>query len=497
MLETNSHKASKIGLSLAPIVFIIMLLIPAPEGMSVEAWRVAAVTVLIAIWWITEAIPIPITALIPIILYPILDIMPTSAVTSSYANSTIYLFIGGFFIAVAMERWGLHRRIALHTIKLVGASPSKMTLGFMIATAFISMWVSNTATAMMMVPIGLAVIVQISGHDTHGVLASDASKEESNFAKGLMLAIAYSASIGGVATIIGTPPNTIMVGMMRSMYGVDITFSQWMMFGLPLSIVMLVIIWFLVTRVLFRTGSLKLAGGEYVIKHELEKLGKITSQEFKVLLVFIFVAVSWIASGFIDIKGVDDTTIAMMGTLLLFLIPSDTKRWEFILDWKTAVKIPWDIVLLFGGGFAIANGFNKSGLAKWISSQLSGLEGLSMIILIAIVVALVVFLTEVTSNTATATLLVPIMGSTAIALGINPYATIISACVAASFAFMLPVATPPNAVVFASGAIRIKDMMKAGLWLNIVSIIVITVFVAYVLPIVWGVDLHILPAWAK
>ncbi len=486
----------KVGLFLGPILFILLLLIDAPAGMKPEAMKVAAVTVLMAIWWITEAVPIPATSLLPIIMYPTLGVMKASEATAPYANQTIYLFIGGFFIAVAMERWNLHKRIALHTIRVVGLSPAMMTLGFMIATAAISMWVSNTACAMMMVPIGLAVITQVTGKSSKEILSGSTGLFEMNFAKGLMLGIAYAASIGGVATIIGTPPNTIMVGMMDSMYGVQITFAQWLLFGLPLSIIMMVATWILLTKLLFPTGDLKLSEGRDVIDREIAKLGTITYQEKVVLGVFSLVAIAWVAGSFIKISFINDTVIAMMGTLLLFIIPSDWKKGEFILDWKTAVKIPWDIVLLFGGGFAVAGAFGKTGLAKWMSEQLTLLDGVSVLIFVLIATLLVVFLTEVTSNTATATLLVPIMGSAAVAMGVHPFATIIAACVGASFAFMLPVATPPNAVVFGSGAVRIMDMMKAGIWLNIIGTIVIVAFTVYLLPILWGVDLSVVPEWA-
>ena len=486
------NTTQRVGLFLGPIVFLFMLFITPPEGMNPSAMKVAAITTLMAIWWITEAVPIPATSLLPILLYPLLNVMGAKDVTAKYADPTIYLFIGGFFVAVTMERWNLHRRIALYTIKMVGTSPGKMTLGFMIATGFISMWVSNTATAMMMVPIGLAVIAQVTGISSKQLLDGTVGIQEQNFGKGLMLAIAYAASIGGVATIIGTPPNTIMVGMLNATYGQTITFSQWMMFGLPLVIIVMAITWFLLVKFLFPTGDLKLAKGKDVIEYEIKKMGPITRQEIMVLVVFLLVGFLWVFSPklksiFPSLKGVNDTVIAMLGTILLFTMPA---------DWKTAVKIPWDIVLLFGGGFAVAAGFEKSGLASFIAKQLESLNGMHMLIFVTVVTLLVVFLTEITSNTATATLLVPIMGASAVALGIHPYATIVPACVAASFAFMLPVATPPNAVVFGSGAVRIKDMAKAGLALNIFGTIVIVIFVMYLMPLLWGIDLNTTPEWA-
>jgi sodium-dependent dicarboxylate transporter 2/3/5 len=503
----DSGKGKIIGFFLGPIVFALLLILPAPEGMSIEAWRVAAVTALMAIWWITEAIPIPATSLMPIALFPVLGIMKSAAATTPYANHLIYLFMGGFFLAVTMERWNLHRRIALHTIRMVGTSPTRMIMGFMVATAFLSMWVSNTATAMMMVPIGLAVIQQATGFDSHTLRACPHSGPEFNFGKGLMLGVAYAASIGGVATIIGTPPNTIMVGMIEKMFGVQISFGQWMLFGVPLSVTMLLITWVLLTRVLFPMGGMELAGGKQIIEGELRKLGPMSSEEKKIVTVGCFVAFAWLSRDFLSslaiVKSaiptfpyIQDATIGIFGALVLFAIPTNFKKGEFLLDWKTAVKIPWDVILLFGGGLALANGFAKTGLAGYIASQLGGLEGASILVFVGVVVLMTIFLTEITSNTATATLLVPIMGSAAIAMGVHPFATIIGACVAASYAFMLPVATPPNAVIFGSGCVSIKQMAKAGIYLNIVGTILITVFVVYILPVLWGVDLTLLPEWA-
>jgi sodium-dependent dicarboxylate transporter 2/3/5 len=506
--QANPNKGKQIGFFLGPIVFVAMLLIPAPEGMKLEAWRVAAVTALMAIWWITEAIPIPATSLMPIALFPLLGVMKSSASTSPYANHLIYLFMGGFFLAVTMERWNLHRRVALYTIKAIGTSPARMIMGFMVATGFLSMWVSNTATAMMMVPIGLAVIQQATGFDSdHLRECSINVGPEFNFGRGLMLGIAYAASIGGVATIIGTPPNTVMAGMVEKMFGVQIGFGQWMLFGVPLAVITMAIAWILLTKILFPTGGLELAGGAKIIDDEVKKLGPMSNAEKKIVIVGCFMAAFWLARGFMaksafvlgimpHFKYIGDATIAIFGALILFAIPVNFKKSEFLLDWKTAVKIPWDVILLFGGGLAIANGFAKTGLAAYIASQLGALEGTSMLVFVGAVVLITIFLTEITSNTATATLLVPIMGSAAIAMGVHPFATIVGACVAASYAFMLPVATPPNAVIFGSGCVTIKQMAKAGVWLNIIGTILITAFVVYILPVLWGVDLNIVPDWA-
>ena len=483
------------GLILGITAFVTMLLLPAPEGMKPEAWRVAAITVLMAIFWITEAIPIPATALFPIVLYPLFGVMSSGATTASYGDNIIFLFMGGFFLAATMEKWNLHRRVALQTLRLVGTTPSNMILGFIIATGFLSMWISNTACAVMMVPIGIAVVSQLTGVTREEVLDEQTKVQESNFAKSLMLAIAYAASLGGIATIIGTPPNTIMVGMLDKMYGLKISFAQWMLIGVPMSVIMLFTVWLLLTKVLFRTDDLKLLGSRELIAKEVEKLGPMARPEKMVAAVGCMMAFCWITRGFIQIdalKMVSDTTIAIAGTILLFMLPA--KKEKALLDWKAAVNIPWGVILLFGGGIAIASGFERTGLASWISSHLTALSGVPMLVFVLVVVTLVVFLTEITSNTATATLFIPVMGSAAIAMSLHPYALIVPACLAASMAFMLPVATPPNAVVFGSGYVRIKDMAYAGFLLNLVAIAVITVFVVYLMPMFWGVELAQTPA---
>lgn len=500
----------KVGLFLGPILFFLILLLPTPEGMSPEALKVGAVTVLMAVWWISEAIPIPATALLPIALFPVLGIMKSAAVTAPYADHLIYLFMGGFLIAVTMEKWNLHKRIALSIINFVGVGPERIVLGFMVATAFLSMWISNTATAMMMVPIGLAVINQaVSIIREQGMTGVDTTPQKFNFGAALMLGIAYAASIGGVATIIGTPPNTVVVGVVEKVYGQQISFAQWMAFGVPLAAVMLIASWAYLVKVALPIELKELPGGRAFIKEEMRKLGSISREEIMVLSVFILVAVSWIARGFVgdylinaglftkeSYGMISDTTIGMIGAFLLFIIPTNLKKGEFLLDWETAVKIPWGIIVLFGGGLALAEGFGATGLAAWMAEQLTVLDGASVVTLIFAVTLFTIFLTEVTSNTATATMLMPIMGSMALAMAVHPYGLMVAAGIAASFAFMLPVATPPNAVVFGSGYVTIPQMAKAGFWLNVIGVVLITAFVIYLLPVLWGVDLSVLPEWA-
>lgn len=477
----NLYQRQKIGLVLGPILFFILLVIPQPNGMPDSSMQVAAVAVLMATYWITEAIPIPATALLPIVLFPILGVMPTSKVTLSYGNHLIFLFMGGFLIAVTIEKWQLHKRIALHTILLVGISSNQIILGFMLATAFLSAWISNTATAMMMLTIGLAVIKQTETTNANN---------NSPFSTALMLGIAYSASIGGIATLIGTPPNAILAGVIESNFNYSIGFAQWMSFGVPLSLIMLLLCWYYLTHIAFKAEFKEFPGGKQSLQQQLRKLGSMSSAEKKVLGVFILVITSWLIRGLIDIqalKSVKDSSIAIAGAMLLFMIPANYKKNEYLLDWKTAKNIPWDIMILFGGGFALASGFSQSGLTEWLANQLLALHGVNLIILVLMIVLLVTFLTEITSNTATASLLLPVMGAFALAIQVHPLNLMVAVALAASFAFMLPVATPPNAIVFSSRKVSIPQMAGAGIWLNIIGSIFITLFVIFYLPTVFDI----------
>ena len=405
--------------------------------------------------------------------------------TRAYGNHLIYLFLGGFLIAVTMEKWNLHHRIALYTIRLVGVTPQRIVLGFMLATAFLSMWISNTATTMMMVTIAMAVLREVRH-------TAEPAPGEYWFGSVLMLAIAYAASLGGVATLIGTPPNAIFAGVVEKNYGITVSFLDWMKFALPLSLVMLALTWLYLTRVLFTRADMQLPGSRAVIHEQLARLGRMSRQEKLVALVFCGVAGLWVLRGLYQPPGlamVKDSTIAIAGALLLFLIPVDIKKGEFLLDWKTAVTIPWDIIILFGGGFALAQGFSESGLTLWLAQQLTVLQGVNVVLILVVVVLLVVFLTELTSNTATASLLLPVMGALATAIDMNPPGLMVATVVAASFAFMLPVATPPNAIVFSSRQVTILQMASAGFWLNLAGAVVISGFVYLILPLAWGLAL--------
>ena len=484
---------ANLGLFLGPLLFVITLLFFRPEGLSYEGVAVLATTLWIATWWITEAIPIEVTSFLPIVLFPLTGALKLSETTESYGHKYIFIYLGGFIIAIAIEKWGLHRRIALNIINLIGTNVSRMILGFMLATAFMSMWISNTATAVMMLPIGMAIVAQLRDNP------NTVEDENLIFGKALMLAIAYSASIGGIATLIGTPPNLVLAGVLEEMYGIELTFGQWFIFGLPISIILLFLCWQYLTRIAFTFKSKEFPGGRAEIQRLLKQLGRISFEEKLVLTVFVTTAFMWISRSFLlqrFLPDIDDSIIAMFAGIVIFILP--TKKGDRkLLEWSEAVKLPWGILFLFGGGMALAAGFQSSGLALWVGNQMTSLQGISIILLVIILIAIVNFLTEVTSNLATTAMLLPILAPMALNIDVHPYLLLISATVAASCAFMLPVATPPNAVVFGSGYLRIPDMVKAGIWMNIVSIILLSIFVYFVLPYLWGFELTPFPESLK
>ena len=486
--------SKKIGFVFGIVIFVFLLVIPAPMGMEPYAMRVAAVALLMAVWWITEPIPIAATSLLPIALYPLLGIMSSAATTRSYADHVIFLMMGGFFLAATIERWNLHRRIALTILKYSGDTPSRLILGFILATASLSMWISNTAAAVMMIPIGISVLSQVIGGNEAST-NEKRRKQESNFSKSLVLTIAYTASIGGFITIIGTPPNVILAGIMNNVYGLSIGFAQWMMISVPISLVMLCCMYFILTKVVFRTGDLKLASGKELVDLEIKKLGPITKPEKMTLMIGGFMAFCWIFRELIitipAFSMVTDTTVAVIGSLLMFLCPA-FKDDEKLLDWQTGIKIPWGIVLLFGGGLTLASGFEATGLATWVSENLM-LTGVPILLFVFTIVLVVNVLTQFMSNTAIATLFIPVMGAAAVAAGFHPFSAAVATAITASFAFMMPVATPPNTIAFGSGYIKVKDMVIAGLFLNIIGQIICVLAIVYLLPLVWGVDMTVFP----
>ena len=475
-----------IGLWLGPLVFAIMLLSPEPADMTPAAWSVAALGALMAIWWISEAIPIPATALLPIVALPLLGISTIGQATAPYANPLIFLFMGGFMIALAMQRWGLHKRIALTIVSWIGSSPQAIVLGFMIAAAFLSMWVSNTATALMMLPIALSVIKLAQPSD-----ATDATQQAAIRAFGitLVLGIAYACNIGGVGTLIGTPPNALMAGYMLESHGVSIGFAQWMLVGLPLVIVGVPLTFLLLVKVLFPLRLATLPGGHDLIQQERRALGPISRQELGVAIVFTSTAALWISRPLLDnwIPGLSDAGIAMAAALALFLIPAGSRHPGGLLDWETMREMPWGILILFGGGLSLAAAIGQTGLDEAIGELVLTLGGWPLILLLTVAVALVIMLTEITSNTATAAAFLPVLGAAAVGLGHDPLLFAAAATLAASCAFMLPVATPPNAVVYSAGLLTVPMMARAGLWLNLLFTILIVVLAYTLMAWVFGV----------
>ena len=470
-----------IGLFLGPIVFFIVKVFYNPVDLSDQGLSILASTLWVAIWWVTEAVPIYVSALIPIILFPLSGGLELKQTTAAYGHKFVFLFVGGFILAIAIEKWRLHKRIALNIISLVGTKKSNIILGFMIATAFLSMWISNTATAVMILPVGLAIISQLKDNP------KTIQNENLVFGKILMLAIAYSASIGGMATLIGTPPNLVLAGVIKTSYNIEINFLQWMSFGLPISILLLFICWKYLTSIAYKFDDQNFDSGLNEINDQLKSLGKISYEEKSVMIVFIGTALAWITQSFIIkkyIPEIDDTIIAIIAAVILFILPNKEGSHK-LLSWDDAVKLPWGILLLFGGGMALAKGFDTSGLAIWIGSQMSFFNTIPLLALLFLLVAMVNFLTEITSNLATTAMLLPVLVALAETIGVNPYYLLVGATVAASCAFMLPVATPPNAVVFGSKILKIDDMIKKGFWMNLISIFILTAAVYWVLPIIW------------
>ena len=484
-----------LGLILGPLLFALVFLIDVPLGMSTEARAMLAATLWIASWWITEPVPIPVTSLLPIVLLPLLGAAGLESTAAAYGNPIIFLFLGGFLLALAMEAWNLHKRIALNIILLIGTRQQSMVLGFMLATGLLSMWISNTATAMMMLPIGIAIVVQLSEFSGEGNLGKN-----NNFGKALMLGIAYAASIGGLGTLIGTPGNAIFAAVVKQLYGTEISFVDWMLIGLPLAVFLLLLCWFYLVKIAFPLRANSISGSTEIRK-QLQELGPMGTEEKWIIGIFTLTALSWISRSFLlnpIFPALDDSMIAMAASVLLFVVPSPSSGYKTgLIGWEISTKLPWGILLLFGGGLAIAAGFKTSGLAAYIGSQMQVLQGLSLFMLLLLIVGIVNFMTEITSNVATATMMLPILASLSQAIGVHPYGPMLAVCLASSCAFMLPVATPPNAVVFSSGYIRMKDMVIAGLWLNLLSIIIITLWLYWLLPLIWNIDLEQFPSFGQ
>jgi sodium-dependent dicarboxylate transporter 2/3/5 len=450
-----------------PLVALVILLLPPPAAMAPDAWKLVSLASWMVVWWLGEAVPIPATALLPIPLMPLYGIGTIGPVAANYANPLVFLFLGGFLLAAAMQRWGLHRRIALEIVRFVGTSPGGIIAGFMLATAFLSMWISNTATTIMMFAVGLSVIEFVARKVTD-------ERTVHHFGVALMLGIAYAASIGGVGTLIGTPPNALLASFLASTYDIEIDFFTWMLIGMPVVIVMLPVAWLLLTQVIFPTRHLDLGGAGTVIADELQGLGAMSKGEKVVAVVFGCAALGWIfRSQIVWLTGLplDDTMIALIAALVLFAWPISRGQGQFALGWEDARHVPWGVLLLFGGGLALAAGFKDTGLAEWIGNAVGGLD-IGTWTLVFVVAAAIVYLTEITSNTASTATFLPILGAVAVGLGLDPRLLAIPVALGASMAFMMPVATPPNAIVFSYEKMQLRDMVVAGFWLNIVAVAV-------------------------
>ncbi|GAA9175263.1 SLC13 family permease [Helicobacter pylori] len=500
--------------------------IPKISSLNYKAMPVVAgVAVLMGIWWMTEAIDLPATALLPLVLFSVFSVDQFSSVSSSYASPIIFLFMGGFILALSMQKWNLHTRIALSIILLVGTSPRRLILGFMIATGFLSMWVSNTATAVMMLPIGMSVLQLVAklvgkenasnswhqkeeitkvhggimgnivhkGKDISQVIQEKTIIYRTNFSICLMLGIAYAASIGSLGTLIGTPPNALLAGYMKTAFNIEIDFARWMVFGTPLAFIMLILSWLLLTYVIFPLKIKEIPGGKEVIRAELKKLGRLSWAEISVGVIFILASLGWIfldtilKSWGIKIDKID-SVIAMGVSVLLFILPANNHG-DRLIDWGVAKKLPWDVLLLFGGGLALSAQFSKTGLSLWIGHLVSSFSHLPILFIIFMVTLMVIFLTEITSNTATAAAFLPVIGGVAMGMGYENHQSLlltIPVALSATCAFMLPVATPPNAIAYGSGYVKITDMIKAGLWLNLVGVVLISAFSYFLVSLVFN-----------
>ncbi|MFZ5980769.1 MAG: SLC13 family permease [Candidatus Zixiibacteriota bacterium] len=493
-----------IGLFLGPVLAVVILFGTNLNADNPAVTRTAAAAVLMAVWWVTEAIPIPATALLPVALFPLMGIMDGKEVAAMYFNNVIFLFIGGFIMALAMQRWRLHKRIALKIILLIGISPGRLLLGFMMATGFLSMWISNTAAAMMMVPIAMAIITKLKENFDSTLVR--------RFSVGLLIGIAYASSIGGMATLIGTPPNLVFMRIFQMYFpeAPEITFAEWFIFGVPFAMVFLAIAWGLL-MLLFVPKRKNLKADIEIFKQEYRELGKMRYEEAVVLMLFCLMAILWLFRNDINLGGavipgwsglmpqakfIDDGTVAILIAVLLFIVPSRSDKHERLMNWETAQKLHWGIVILFGGGFALAGGFEASGLSVWLGGKMTGLSGFPPLLLILTVCLLLTFLTELTSNTATTQMILPILASLAVAVKVHPLLLMIPATLSASCAFMLPVATPPNAIVFGSGEINMPDMIKSGFILNLAGAIVITIYIYLVGTAIFNIQPGVMPDWS-
>ena len=465
----------KRGFWIGVFLFLAIIMLPSPAGLTGSAWLVAAVAMLMVTWWATEAIPIPVTSLLPIALFPILGVTSIETAALPYANKNIYLFLGGFLIALSIERSGLHKRLALIMIKKLGSDGPKLIGGFMLVSALISMWVMNTSTTLMLLPIGLAICSVVAK-----TVPNMSEKDKNNFDKALLLSIAYAATIGGMSTLVGTAPNIVFSSFMQEVYGLEIRMSDWMKLGVPVAICMLTLAWIILTKVVYPVNFVSSNETKNTLTKMLTDMGPMSKDEFRVGIIFFIAAGLWMFRSLIDnyVIGLTDAGIAILVAISLFIIPSSGRNGE-LLSWKQSSKLPWGLLLLFGGGLSLGVQINDSGLGLWIGQSLVSLKTVPLIILVMAVAALIIFLTEVTSNVATTSTFLPVFGAVAVAVGVAPEVLTVPVVLAASCAFMLPVATPPNAIVYGANKFKIIDMMRAGFFINIAGIFVVTVFAYY------------------
>ena len=505
-VSTSGHKI-KLGVFLiAPVLFLYLVFFVQLDPSNPKVTYTLAIAVLMALWWVSEIVPLAITSLLPVILFPLLGVMNGKEVSSTYFNHVILLFLGGFLVALAMQKWDLHKRIALKILLWVGTGPAKILLGFMLATAFLSMWISNTATSMLMIPILISIIDQLED-----INSKEAVK---HFSIGLLLSIAYSASIGGIATLVGTPPNLSFVRIF-SIYFPDapeISFATWFFYAFPIVVVMFLIAWVYLYLVFVRREDKWKSLSKQNLIDSYANLGKWSYEEIVMLIIFITLAMLWFFRADINIGNFkiygwqnifknpayfNDGTVAIFIAIILFVIPSKQKKGEFLMDWKSAESIPWEIILLFGGGFALATGFKESGLSEWFGEQMIWLKDVHPFLIVLTITALITFLTEITSNTATVETFLPVLAGLAMSIEINPLLFMLPATIAGSLAFMLPVATPPNAIVFGTNRLHIIDMSRTGFFLNVVGIIIVTLSTYYLGTFIFDIQLDIFPLWAK
>jgi sodium-dependent dicarboxylate transporter 2/3/5 len=473
--------SKKVGLLLGPVVFLILIGLP-NQLVSEQADAVIAVALWMIVWWITEAVSISVTALLPLLLFPLLDIMSMDDVGANYGSPIVFLFFGGFVMALALEKVNLHKRIALSIIKVTGTTPNKVVLGFMIATAVLSMWISNTASTVVMLPIAMSVI-QLLINDADGF-----TKRDRNFASSVMLGIAFSANAGGIATVIGTPPNSVLIGLLENEYNIEISFLKWMTIGLPFSILMIALCYFVLVKIMFPNGALRFNASKEIIVTELKKLGPTSRKEKMVLIIFGITVFLWIfrtvINSYIPNLGLSDTMISMFAAIALFVIPFDLKKGDFILEWKDTQKLAWGILILFGGGLALAKGMSVTGIVDLVAGAIAESD-ISILLTATLLIFLMLFMTELMSNVALVAVLAPVVAGIAIGLGLPIVHLLIPITIASSCAFMLPMATPPNAIVFASGYIKVSEMARAGIILNVLAVLLLVGLFHFILPVLF------------